>query len=89
MADFLAEIPQSRMSLDNLNRWTLNVDGASRQIGASIGLQLNSQAREKIEQAIRLGFSTFSNKSEYEVIRAGIELAATVSTNKLLIEIDS
>ena len=85
MADFLAEIPQSRMSLDNLNWWTLNVDGASRKTGASIGLQLKSPAKKKIEQAIRFGFSTSNNESEYEAILAGIELAATVSADKLLI----
>ena len=89
MADFLAEIPQSRMSLNSLNRWTLNVDGASWQIKAGIGLQLKSPARENIEQAIRLGFSASNNESEYEAILAGIELVAIVSTDKLLIQSDS
>ena len=57
LTDFLAEIPQSRVSLDSLNWWNLNVDGASRKTGAGIGLQLKSLAREKIEHAIRLGFN--------------------------------
>ena len=52
-------------------------------------MQLKSQAREKIEQAIRLGFSASNNESEYETILAGIELAATVSAEKLLIRSDS
>ena len=77
------------MSQGNLNWWTLNVDGASRQIGAGIGLQLKSLAGEKIEQAIHLGFSAFNKESEYEAILAGIELAATLSTDKLLIRSDS
>ena len=71
--------------MDSLIWWTLNVDGASRQTRAGISLQLKSPAREKIEQAIRLGFSTSNNESEYEAILTGIELAATVSTDKLLI----
>ena len=77
------------MSLGNLNWWTLNVDGASRQIGVGISLQLKSSVGEKIEQAIRLGFSASNNESEYESILAEIELATTVSTDKLLIRSDS
>ena len=73
LADFLAEIPLFGMSLDNLNWWTLNVDGVSQQTRAGIGFQHKSPAGEKIEQ----------------VILAGIELAATVSTDKLLIQSDS
>ena len=77
------------MSLDSSNWWTLNVDGASRQTEAGIGLQLKSPIGEKIEQAIRLGFNASNNESEYEAILAGIELAATVSADKLLIQSDS
>ena len=77
------------MSLDSLNWWTLNVDGASRQTGAGIGFQLKSPIGEKIEQVIRLGFSVSNNESEYEAILVGIELAATVSVERLLIRSDS
>ena len=89
LADFLAEIPQSEVSSGNLNRWTFNVDGASRKTGASIGLRLKSPIGEKIEQAIRLGFRASNNESEYEAILARIELAAIVSADKLLIRSDS
>ena len=77
------------MSMDKLNWWTLNVDRASRQIGADISLQLKSPVGEKIEQAIPLGFSASNNKLKYEAILARIELTATVSTDKLLIQSDS
>ena len=86
---FSSRVPQSGVSLGNLNWWTLNVDGASRKIGAGIGLKLKSPAGEKIEQAIHLGFSTSNNESKYEAILARIELAATVSADKLLIQSDS
>ena len=89
MEDFLAEIPQFGASQGSLNWWILNVDGASRQIRAGIGLQLKSPTGEKIEQAIRLGFNASNNESEYEAILAGIELAATMSTDRLLIRSDS
>ena len=72
-----------------MNWWTLNVDRASRKTRAGISLQLKSLAGEKIEQAIRLGFSASNNESEYEAILVGIELAATVSADKLLIRSDS
>ena len=52
LADFLVQITQSGMSLDNLNWWTVNVNGASRQTRAGIGLQIKSPAEEKIEQEI-------------------------------------
>ena len=77
------------MSLDSLNWWTLNVDGASRQTGAGIGLQLKSLTGEKIKQAICLGFSTSNNESKYEAILVGIELETTMSADKLLIQSDS
>ena len=89
MAYFLVEIPQSGMSLSSSNWWTLNVDGASRKTKAGIGLQLKSPIGEKIEQAIRLGFNASNNESEYEAILVGIELTATVSAGKLLIQSDS
>ena len=77
------------MSLDNLNWWILNVDGASRQTGAGICLQLKSSAGENIEKVICLGFNASNNESEYEAILARIELEATVSVDKLLIQSDS
>ena len=89
MAIFLAEIPQSEASQGSLNWWTLNVDRASQKTRADINLQLKSLVRKKIEQAIRLGFSASNNKSECEAILAGIELAATVLADKILIRSDS
>ena len=58
------------MRLDNLNRWTLNVDGTSWQTEAGIGLKLKSSAGEKIKQVIRLGFSASNKELEYEAILA-------------------
>ena len=85
MANFLAEIPQSGVSQDSLNWWTLNLDGASQKTGAGIYLQLKSPTGEKIEKAIHLGFSASNNESENKSILARIELVAIVSANKLLI----
>ena len=44
LAYFLVEIPQSGASQGGMTWWILNVDRASRQTGAGIGLQLKSLA---------------------------------------------
>ena len=65
------------------------MDGASWQTGAGIGLQLKSPGGDTIEQAIRLGFNASNNELEYEAMLVGIELAAAISTDKLIIQSDS
>ena len=65
------------------------MDGASRQTGVDIVLQLKSPSGDKIEQAIRLGFYASNNESKYEAILAGIELATMLSADKLMIRSDS
>ena len=60
----------------------------SRQTGAGISLPLKSPSGDKIEKAIRLGFSASNNESEYEAILAGIELAAAIPADKLIIRSD-
>ena len=89
LVDFIVKLPQSETCPNNLDWWTLNIDGASRQSGDGIGLQLRTPSGDKIEQAIRLGFSASNNESEYEAILAGLELAAALSVNRLLIWSDS
>ena len=89
LADFLAEIPQQERKPDSSGWWTLNVDGASRQTGASLGLQLKAPTGEVIEQAIRLSFHASKNKVEYEAIIVGLDLAIFVSSEKIVIRNDS
>ena len=89
LVDFIAELPQSETRPDSLDWWTLNIDKASRQTGTGIDLQLKSPSGDKIEQAIRLGFNTYNNESEYEAILAGLELASALSAGKLLVQSDS
>ena len=89
LADFLVEIPHPNTCLNEKGWWTLYFDGASRLSGADIGLQLTSHAGERIEQAVRLGFSASNNESEYEAMIAGLELALAVGANSLWIRSDS
>ena len=89
LADFLAELPQPNTRPNSKGWWTLCIDGASRQSGSGIGLQLTSPTGEKIEQAVRLGFDASNNELEYEALIAGIELALAVGVDSLLIQSDS
>ena len=65
------------------------MDGASRQIEARLGLQLKAPTGEIIKQAIRLDFPTSNNEVEYEAIIARIDLAISVSSEKIIIRSDS
>ena len=87
--DFLAEVPQQEMKLDNSDWWILNVDGASRQTGAGLGLQLEALTGEVIEQAIRLDFLSSNNEAEYEAIIVGLDLTISVSLEKIITRSDS
>ena len=76
------------MDLDIGGWWILNVDNTSRHIGAGVGLQLKAITREMVEQAIRLNFPVSNNETKYEAILAEVDLAQSVSSEKLLIRID-
>ena len=65
------------------------MDGTCRQTGAGVGLQLKALTGERIKQAIRLDFPASNNKTEYEAILVEIDLAKSVSLEKLIIRSDS
>ena len=65
------------------------MDGASRQRGVGVSLQLKAPIEERIEQVIWLDFPTSNNEAEYEAILAGIDLAISVSSEKIIIQSDS
>ena len=83
LADFLVEISQPDTYPNKKGWWTLCVDGASRQSGVDIGLQLTSPIGERIERAIRLGFSATNNESKYETTIAGLELTLAMGADSL------
>ena len=89
LADFLTEISQPDTYPEKKGWWTLYVDGASRQSGADIGLQLTSPTGERIEQEVRLSFSATNNESEYVAMIARLELALAMGAASLSIQSDS
>ena len=65
------------------------MDGASRQTGAGVSLQLKAPTGKRIEQAIRLEFPGSNNETKYEAILVGFDLAKSISSEKLIIRNDS
>ena len=65
------------------------MDDASHQMGAGVDLQLKAPTGKRIEHAIRLEFPASNNETEYEAILAGVDLAKSVSSEKLIIHNDS
>ena len=62
---------------------------ASLHTRVGVSLQLKAPTGERVEQAIRLDFPASNNETGYEGILASIDLAKSVSLEKLLIRIDS
>ena len=89
LANFIAKIPQPDTCPDKTGWWTLCIDGASRQTGVGIGLQLTSPTGERIDQAVWLGFSTTNNELEYEAMIAGLQLALSMGVDSLSVQSDS
>ena len=65
------------------------MDGASGQTRARVGLQLKAPIGERVEQAIQLDFPASNKETKYVAILAGIDLAQSISLEKLLICSDS
>ena len=73
------------MDPDNAGWWILNVDDASQQMGAGVGLQLKAPTGERVEHDIRLDFPAYNNETKYEAILIGINLATSVSSERIII----
>ena len=65
--------------------WTMLL--AIRELESACNLK--PPTRERVEQAIRLDFPASNNETEYEAILAGVDLAQSVSSEKILIRSDS
>ena len=84
LADFIIElIPNEDNARSNTEKWKLHVDGASPKQGSRIGIQLESQAGDMIEQSFRLGFSATNNEAEYESLIAGLRLARSIGAREI------
>ena len=73
------------MDSDNVGWWIPNVEGTSRQRGSGVSLQLKPPTGEMIEQAILLDFPASNNQAKYKAILDGINLATSVSLEKIIV----
>ena len=62
------------ISLQELLRWMVYVDGAANHRGFGVGLVLISPEKITIEKSLRLGFSATNNKAEYETLLVGMTM---------------
>ncbi|XP_059638670.1 uncharacterized protein LOC132280937 [Cornus florida] len=90
VADFLLEC-DSEDAKEDLSRclWKLYVDGSSNQMGASIGIKLQTPKRTSLSQALRLEFRATNNETEYEVLLNGLKLAKELRVSNLTAFSDS
>ena len=58
-------------------------------MGAGVDFQLKALTGERIEQTIWLDFPASNNETGYEAILAGIDLAMSISLEKIIIQSDS
>ena len=65
------------------------MDGALRQTGAKLELQLKAPTGEVIEQAVHLDFPAFKNEAKYKAIIVGLDLEISLSSEKIIIRSDS
>jgi len=86
LTDFLVELPHTAEKDDC---WSLNVGRSSNKKGSDASLILEGPDDLTIEQAIRFGFETSNNQTEYEALIVGLKLARELGVKELKCQSDS
>ncbi|XP_059635696.1 uncharacterized protein LOC132277870 [Cornus florida] len=90
VANFLLECDVENLEEDySCSLWKLFVDGSSNQMGAGIGIKLQTPEGTTLSQVIRLEFNTTNNEAEYEALLAGLKLAKELKIKNLIAYNDS
>ncbi|KAK2456096.1 hypothetical protein QL285_003492 [Trifolium repens] len=89
IADFVAEMTAPASSSEEIESWTIFVDGASSSTGAGAGIILENGKGIVIEVSLTLSFPTSNNQAEYEAFLAGLRLAEDVGAKNIKICTDS
>ena len=94
LVDFIMDFTSVEPAKDaqtttDLSAWKLSVDGASNAQGSGPGLILTSPEGIDIEYALRFGFRTSNNETEYEAVIAGLNLAHSLEVDQLEVYSDS
>ncbi|XP_059627327.1 uncharacterized protein LOC132270140 [Cornus florida] len=90
VANFLLECDVEDLEEDySCSLWKLFVDGSSNQMGAGIGIKLQTPEGTTLSQVIRLEFKATNNEAEYEALLAGLKLAKELKIKNLIAYSDS
>ncbi|XP_059635333.1 uncharacterized protein LOC132277494 [Cornus florida] len=90
VADFLLkyDVEDIEEDLESFS-WKLLVDGFSNQMGAGIGIKLQTPEGITLSQAIRLEFQATNNEVEYEALLVGLKFAKELKIKRLVAFSDS
>uniref|UniRef100_A0A2N9F216 Uncharacterized protein n=1 Tax=Fagus sylvatica TaxID=28930 RepID=A0A2N9F216_FAGSY len=92
LADFIAEFThpwEEEGELEQLEIWTVNIDGSSTKEMGGAGIILVSPEKDKFEYAIQLRFRATNNEAEYEALLAGLKLSKKMGVKNLTVKSDS
>nr|GEY93175.1 hypothetical protein [Tanacetum cinerariifolium] len=94
LADFLVEKPndappEASVIETSQELWTLFMDGSSCVDGSSAGLILTSPEGTESTYALRFQFTTSNTEAEYEVLIAGLRIAAQMGVHNVHVSVDS
>uniref|UniRef100_A0A2N9HHE1 Uncharacterized protein n=1 Tax=Fagus sylvatica TaxID=28930 RepID=A0A2N9HHE1_FAGSY len=92
LADFIAEFThpwEEEGEPEQLEIWTVNIDGSSTKEMGGAGIILVSPEKDKFEYAIQLRFRATNNEAEYEALLAGLKLSKKMGVKNLTVKSDS
>jgi ribonuclease HI len=91
VADFIVEFTdvaaEQRCEKDDL--WTVNVDGSANKRCGGAGMIVKTPEGQGLRYTIRLGFKVTNNEAEYEVVIAGLAIAAELGVQNIEVRSDS
>nr|KYP43561.1 Retrovirus-related Pol polyprotein from transposon 17.6 [Cajanus cajan] len=87
LADFVAELTPT--SVDELQVWTLYVDGSSNSKGAGAGIILEGPNQVTLEQSLKFSFKVTNNQAEYEALLVRLRLAHDLGARRVSCNSDS
>nr|GEX00201.1 reverse transcriptase domain-containing protein [Tanacetum cinerariifolium] len=74
---------------DDVEKWTLFTDGASKSKGSRAGLVLISPSGVEFTYALLLNFISTNNKEEYEALLAGLRMMRKMKVEDINVKVNS
>lgn len=92
LADFIVEFTQAHGQQnggEGEKQWIVHMDGSSTRYARGVSVILQSPKGDRQEYAILLQFLMTNNKTEYEALLQGLELAKSLRAKLVFIQGDS